>query len=82
MMEYVKQPKEIEDKSMKIIRPYLEGMDLSEEEIAVYSRTIHASGDVEYSKLVTTSQDAVAAGLNALKMVRIFTVMLKWSAQV
>ena len=27
-MEYVKQPKEIEDKSMKIIRPYLEGMDL------------------------------------------------------
>lgn len=67
MMEYVKQPKEIEDKSMKIIRPYLEGMDLSEEEIAVYSRTIHASGDVEYAKLVTTSQDAVAAGLNALK---------------
>lgn len=67
MMEYVKQPKEIEDKSMRIIRPYLEGMDLSEEEIAVYSRTIHASGDVEYAKLVITGQDAIAAGLNALK---------------
>ena len=67
MMEYVKQPKEIEDKSMRIIRPYLEGMNLSEEEIAVYSRTIHASGDVEYAKLVITGQNAITAGLNALK---------------
>lgn len=66
-MEYIKQPKEIEDKSMQIIYPYIADLRLTEEEIAVYSRTIHSSGDVEYGKLIRTGQNAIAAGIEALK---------------
>ncbi len=66
-MEFVRNPKEIEDKSMEIIRPYLNGLSLTEDEIFMYSRTIHASGDVEYAKLVRTSEGAVAKGIAALK---------------
>ncbi len=65
-MEYIKQPKEIEDKSMKLIYPHIEDLNLNEKEIAVYSRTIHASGDVEYGELVRTGHDAIEAGIAAL----------------
>ncbi len=65
-MEYIKQPKEIEDKSMKLIRPYIEDLHLNENEIAVYSRTIHASGDVEYGHLIRTGLNAIEEGLKAL----------------
>ncbi len=65
-MEFIKNPKEIEDKSMQIIAPYLEGLNLTPDEVRVYSRTIHASGDVEYAKLVKTSEGAVAKGIEAL----------------
>lgn len=66
-MEFVKNPKAIEDKSMEIIYPYVKDLQLTEDEIRVYSRTIHASGDVEYAQLVRTSPGAVAKGIEAIK---------------
>lgn len=65
-MDYIKQPKEIEDKSMKLIFPYIEDLHLNEKEVAVYSRAIHASGDVEYGHLIRTGHDAIEAGIKAL----------------
>ncbi len=73
-MEFVKNPKAIEDKSMEIIYPYVKDLQLTEDEIRVYSRTIHASGDVEYAQLVRTSPGAVAKGIEAIqKGAHIFT---------
>lgn len=66
-MDYIKNPKEIEDKSMEIIYPYVKDLGLTEDEIRVYSRTIHASGDVEYAQLVRTSEGAVQKGIEALE---------------
>lgn len=65
-MEFIKNPKAIEDKSMKLIYPYIKDLNLTEEEITVYSRLIHASGDVEYGRLTRTSPGAVRAGIEAL----------------
>ncbi len=67
MTDYIKNPKAIEDKSMEIIYPYVKDLGLTDDEVRVYSRTIHASGDVEYAKLVRTSPDAVAKGIEALQ---------------
>ena len=65
-MDYIKNPKAIEDKSMEIIYPYVKDLNLTDDEVRVYSRTIHASGDVEYAQLVRTSPGAVAKGIEAL----------------
>ncbi len=73
-MDFVKNPKEIEDKSMDIIYPYVKDLGFTADEIRVCSRTIHASGDVEYATLVRMSQGAVGAGIKALEEgVHIFT---------
>ena len=66
-MDYIKNPKAIEDKSMEIIYPYVKDLNLTDDEVRVYSRTIHASGDVEYAQLVRTSPDAVKKGIEALQ---------------
>lgn len=73
-MDYVKNPKAIEDKSMELIYPYVKDLNLTDDEIRVYSRTIHASGDVDYANLVRTSPNAVQKGIEALQNgVDIFT---------
>lgn len=66
-MDYVKNPKAIEDKSMELIYPYVKDLNLTADEIRVYSRTIHASGDVDYANLVHTSPNAVQKGIEALQ---------------
>ena len=58
-MDYVKNPKAIEDKSMEIIYDYVKDLGLTDDEVRVVSRTVHASGDVEYAQLVKMSPDAV-----------------------
>lgn len=66
-MDYIMEPQAIETKSMGIISGYLAGMKLSEQEIKVYSRIIHASGDPDYAKIISIHPEAIAAGLQALK---------------
>ena len=67
LMDYVKNPKEIEDKSMQIIYDYVKDLGLTDDEVRVVSRTVHASGDVEYAQLVKMSPDAVQKGIEALE---------------
>lgn len=66
-MDYIKKPMEIETRSMEIIAPHLAPFHLNDVETKVYSRIIHASGDVEYAPLIHIHPDAIAAAQKALK---------------
>ena len=65
-MDFIKNPRAIEEKSMDLIDPFISDIDLTPEEVTVYSRMIHASGDVDYGHLIRTSKGAVEAGIKAL----------------
>lgn len=65
-MDFIKQPMEIENKSMDIIAPHLADLNLNEAETKVYSRMIHASGDVGYAEVIRMSPDAIEATKAAL----------------
>ena len=66
-MEFIKQPMEIETRSMEIIAPYLEGMNLDEKAVKVYSRIIHAAGDVEYAPIIRIGAGAIDKAMEALR---------------
>lgn len=66
-MEFIKKPMEIENKSMEIIAPYLKDLNLKDEEIKVYSRIIHAAGDVEYAPIIRVHPQAISVGKEAIK---------------
>ena len=66
-MDFIKQPMAIENRSMEIIAPYLEGLQLSPAEVKVYSRIIHAAGDVEYAPIIHIAEDAIEQGMEALR---------------
>jgi len=64
-------PMEIEDRSMEIIAPHLEGLNLSEGERLICSRMVHAAGDVGYApitrihpELIDTARTAILGGKN------------------
>ena len=65
-MQFIKSPSDIERRSMEIIAPYLADYNLSAEELKVYSRIIHASGDVYYAPLIKISAGAIDATKAAL----------------
>ncbi|WP_405758789.1 precorrin-8X methylmutase [Anaerovibrio slackiae] len=66
-MDFIKKPMDIENRSMEIIAPYLEKLNLNEEEIKVYSRIIHAAGDVEYAPIIRLHPEAIRAAKKALQ---------------
>lgn len=66
-MDFIKQPMDIENKSMEIIAPHLAGLNLNEPETKVYSRMIHASGDVDYAQVIRLHPKAIEATKEALK---------------
>jgi precorrin-8X/cobalt-precorrin-8 methylmutase len=66
-MQYITEPMAIEERSMEIIAPCLVGLDLTPEEIKVFSRIIHSAGDPEYSKVIEIHSDAIKAGCAALE---------------
>ena len=57
---FMTKPMEIEERSMEIIAPHLQGLNLSEEEKKIYSRIIHASGDVEYAPIIRIHPEAIS----------------------
>lgn len=63
---FMTQPLEIEARSMEIIAPHLAELDLNDEERKIYSRIIHASGDVEYAPIIKIHPEAIAAAKAAL----------------
>lgn len=66
-MEFMTDPSGIEARSMEIIAPYLAELNLSAEEIKVFSRIIHAAGDPEYAPIIRIHPEAIQAGCQALK---------------
>ena len=65
-MDFIKNPAQIENQSMKIISAYIDELNLSFEETKIYSRIIHAAGDVDYSKIIKIHPDAIDAAKNAI----------------
>ncbi len=66
-MEFIKKPMEIEQRSMEIIAPHLAGLNLNDAETKVYSRIIHAAGDVEYAPIIRLHPEAIGKAQAALK---------------
>lgn len=66
-MDFIKGPMDIENRSMEIIAPHLEGLNLTPEEVKVYSRIIHSAGDVEYAPIIKIHPDAIKSAQEALK---------------
>lgn len=62
----IKNPMAIENRSMEIIAPHLAGLNLSAEETQIYSRMIHASGDVDYAPLIRIHPDAIESTKRAI----------------
>lgn len=65
-MEFIKDPMAIEVRSFEIIKPYIENLNLSEDEIKIVSRIIHASGDVEYAPLIKIHPEVISSMKAAL----------------
>lgn len=63
---FITQPMEIEDRSMEIIAPHLAGLALTDDERKIYSRIIHAAGDVNYAPIIRIHPEAIAAAKAAL----------------
>ena len=70
----ITQPMEIENRSFEIIYPYIKNLNLRDDEIKIYSRIIHAAGDVDYSSIIKISATAIESAKAAiLRGVNIFT---------
>lgn len=66
-MEFIKNPAQIENRSMEIIAPYLDGLNLNAEEIKIFSRIIHAAGDVEYAPIIKIHKNFIDAAKSAIE---------------
>lgn len=58
---------EIENRSMEIIAPHLQGLNLTEDQVKVYSRIIHAAGDVEYAPIIRLHPELIDSARRALE---------------
>ena len=65
-MNFIKDPMAIEVRSFEIIKPYIEKLNLNEAQTKIYSRIIHASGDVDYAPLIHIHENVVEAMQKAL----------------
>ena len=66
-MDFIKEPMAIENRSMELIAPHLDGLDLDERATKLYSRLIHASGDVGYAPITRVHPEAIDRAIEALK---------------
>ena len=66
-MEFITNPRLIEERSMAIIAPHIAGLNLPAAEAKIYSRIIHAAGDVDYANHIRIHPQAVEAATRALK---------------
>ena len=66
-MEFIKNPAQIENRSMEIIAPYIANLNLSFEETKIYSRIIHAAGDVEYAPLTKIHEKFIESAKSAIE---------------
>ena len=66
-MDFSKEPMTRENRSMELIAPHLAELHLDERETKLYSRLIHASGDVGYAPITRVHPQAIDAAIAALK---------------
>ena len=66
-MGFIKEPMTIENRSMELIAPHLADLHLDERETKLYSRLVHASGDVGYAPITRVHPQAIDAAIAALK---------------
>lgn len=66
-MEFLTDPKGIEDKSMEIIEGFLAGISATEAEKKIIKRVIHTTGDPEVASDIVIHPEAISAGLAALR---------------
>ena len=66
-MDFIKEPMTIENRSMELIAPHLADLHLDERETKLYSRLVHASGDVGYAPITRVHPQAIDAAIAALK---------------
>ena len=66
-MDFIKEPMAIENRSMELIAPHLEGLGLDERATKLYARLIHASGDVGYAPITRVHPEAIDRAIEALK---------------
>lgn len=64
---YIKNPMEIENKSMNIIDEVMGDTDFTEEEAIIAKRMIHTTGDFEYRKIIEFKNDFINIGQNTIK---------------
>lgn len=67
MMDYIKNPMEIENASMRIIKSEIGEHSFSKEELLIVKRIIHTTADFEYKNLVEISKDAIEASKKVFK---------------
>ena len=67
MMDYIKNPMEIENASMRIIESEIGEHSFSKEELLIVKRMIHTTADFEYKNLVEISKDAIEASKKVFK---------------
>lgn len=63
---YIKNPMEIENKSMDIIEEVMGDVDFSEEEKIIAKRMIHTTGDFDYRKIISFKGDFIQAARQAI----------------
>lgn len=62
----ITKPMAIETRSMEIIAPHLSGLNLNGDETKIYSRIIHAAGDVDYAPIIKIHSEAIGAAKAAI----------------
>lgn len=66
-MEYVKNPMEIEKRSMDIIEMQIKGLSFTEKEKLVVKRMIHTTGDFDYKNIISFKNDFIDEAIRSLK---------------
>jgi precorrin-8X/cobalt-precorrin-8 methylmutase len=66
-VDFITDPGLIEERSMAIIAPHLAGLNLTPAAAKIYSRIIHAAGDVDYANHIRIHPLAIEAASRALK---------------
>ena len=66
-MNFIKDPSEIETRSMALIAPYLQGLNLDDRHTKVFSRVIHAAGDPDYANHIRIHPEAIDAAITAIR---------------
>ena len=67
MMDYIKNPMAIENRSFEIIGEEMGPHNFTDEELQIVKRVIHTTADFEYADLIEISKDAIEAAKEAFK---------------